>query len=339
MSVHDAHLRQEPRKAIRVVILDASRMGAQLLADALKGEQFEIVYGGSGVPEAVSAGKDADVALLTAASDQQCLQARTLAPSLRALSRGIRIILIAEDPSREVVIEVFKAGIQGIFSRTTSIGELRKCILAVAGGQVWASNRDVNFLLDALSEPPSIRLVDARGAQLLSKREAEVVRCVSEGLTNREIADQLGLSENTVKNYLFRIFDKLGVSTRVELIMYAIGNLTQQLNRNNPGQTTEPLGTPEAAAKQLILSLSSLEKMHRNGLGAHDPETVYMWLLVAQELGAQVQMNSQAAAMSLQTELTPRQRLQAERAAERMLRERQQSPESSAQAVPSRSAA
>jgi DNA-binding NarL/FixJ family response regulator len=339
MSVHDAHLRQEPRKVIRVVILDASRMGAQLLADALKGEQFNIVYGGSGVPEAVSAGKDADVALLTAASDQQCVQACTLAPSLRALSRGIRIILIAEDPSREVVIEVFKAGIQGIFSRTTSIGDLRKCILAVAGGQVWASNRDVNFLLDALSEPPSIRLVDARGAQLLSKREAEVVRGVSEGLTNREIADQLGLSENTVKNYLFRIFDKLGVSTRVELIMYAIGNLTQQLNRENPRPESAGLGSPEAAARQLILSLSSLEEMQRNGIVARDPERFYMWLRVAQELGAQVQMNSRAAAISLERELTPRQRLQAERAAERMLRERQQRLESPAQAVPTRSAA
>lgn len=338
MSVHDAHLRQEPRKPIRVIILDASRMGAQLLADALKGEQFEIVYGGSGVPDAVSASKSADIALFTAANDQQCRQACTLAPSLRALSRGLRIILIAEDPSRETVIEVFKAGIQGIFSRTTSIGDLRKCILAVAGGQVWASNRDVNFLLDALSEPPSMRLVDARGAQLLSKREAEVVRCVSEGLTNREIADQLGLSENTVKNYLFRIFDKLGVSTRVELIMYTIGNLTQQLNPEKSPES-DSLGSPEAAAKQIITALASLEKTHRNGPGARNPETLYMWLLVAQELSSQVQMNSRAAVASLERELSPRQRLQAERAAERTLRERQQRTETVAQAAPSRSAA
>jgi len=56
---------------------------------------------------------------------------------------------------------------------------------------------------------------------LLSRREVEVVRCVAEGLSNREIAQRLGLTEHTVKNYLFRIFDKLGVSKRVEVVLYA----------------------------------------------------------------------------------------------------------------------
>ncbi len=336
MSVHA----QSPKKPIRVVILDASRMGAQLLADALQGAQFEVVYGGSRVTDAVAASNQADVVLLTAATDQQGLQACALAPSFHAVSKGIRIILLAEDPNRETVIDAFRADIRGIFSRTTSVGDLRKCILAVVSGQVWASNRDVNYLLDALSEPSSMRLVDAHGAELLSKREAEVVRCVSEGLTNREIADQLGLSENTVKNYLFRIFDKLGVSTRVELIMYAIGNLAQQANRGSPGGDAKPSCSPEAAAEQLIASLSLVEEMHRNGrVTPRDPVSVYMWLLVAQELSVQIQMNSRAVANALQRELTPRQRLQAERAAERWLRERQRGPQSAAQATLSRSVA
>jgi DNA-binding NarL/FixJ family response regulator len=65
-----------------------------------------------------------------------------------------------------------------------------------------------------------MRLHDARGMDLLSKREGEVARLVSEGLTNRGIAVQLGLSEHTVRNYLFKIFERLGVSTRVELVLY-----------------------------------------------------------------------------------------------------------------------
>ena len=69
-----------------------------------------------------------------------------------------------------------------------------------------------------------MRVIDARGAALLSRREQEVVRCVAEGLSNREIAQRLGLTEHTVKNYLFRIFDKLGVSSRVELILYAVSS-------------------------------------------------------------------------------------------------------------------
>lgn len=58
--------------------------------------------------------------------------------------------------------------------------------------------------------------------KLLSKREADVVRLVSEGLSNREISVQLKLSEHTVRNYLFHVFDKIGVSTRVELVLYCL---------------------------------------------------------------------------------------------------------------------
>src|SRR5262249_5361294 len=76
-------------------------------------------------------------------------------------------------------------------------------------------------LLEALGEALPLRVIDARGTALLSRREQEVVRCVAEGLSNREIAQRLGLTEHTVKNYLFRIFDKLGVSKRVEVVLYA----------------------------------------------------------------------------------------------------------------------
>ena len=69
---------------------------------------------------------------------------------------------------------------------------------------------------------PTVRAVDANGLNLLSKRELEVVRCLAEGLTNREIADRLGLSQHTIKNYLFRVFDKLGVSSRLELLFMTL---------------------------------------------------------------------------------------------------------------------
>jgi DNA-binding CsgD family transcriptional regulator len=79
----------------------------------------------------------------------------------------------------------------------------------------------LRFLLEALCESEPMRVLDAGGDPLLSKREQDVVRCVAEGLSNREIANRLRLTEHTVKNYLFRIFDKLGVSSRVEVVLYA----------------------------------------------------------------------------------------------------------------------
>jgi DNA-binding CsgD family transcriptional regulator len=77
------------------------------------------------------------------------------------------------------------------------------------------------MLLQALAEAPATQLVDTRGTELLSKREQDVVRWLAEGHTNNQIAGELQISENTVKNYLFRIFDKLGVSSRVEVVLYA----------------------------------------------------------------------------------------------------------------------
>ena len=83
------------------------------------------------------------------------------------------------------------------------------------------NSAELRYLLDALRESEPMRVLDSRGEAILSKREQEVVTCVAEGLSNREIASRLKLTEHTVKNYLFRIFDKLGVSSRVEVVLYA----------------------------------------------------------------------------------------------------------------------
>ncbi len=80
----------------------------------------------------------------------------------------------------------------------------------------------MSFAVEALASFPSVCAVDANGLDLLSKREMDVVRSLAEGLTNREIAERLGLSQHTIKNYLFRVFDKLGVSSRLELLFMTL---------------------------------------------------------------------------------------------------------------------
>jgi DNA-binding NarL/FixJ family response regulator len=92
----------------------------------------------------------------------------------------------------------------------------------VSNGQVWANSEQLNHLLDLIAEVPSLRVFNSQGDQLLTPREEQVVALVAEGLGNRDIARELNLSEHTIKKYLFRIFDKLGTSTRVELVLYAV---------------------------------------------------------------------------------------------------------------------
>lgn len=125
-----------------------------------------------------------------------------------------------------MVVNAFRSGAKGVFSRTQSdIRLLAKCIRRVMEGQVWVDSRQMQHLLDALTGNGNGKSGAARTPPKLTRREESVVRLVVHGMVNREIANQLGLSEHTIKNYLFRIFDKLGVSNRVELALYAVARL------------------------------------------------------------------------------------------------------------------
>lgn len=134
-------------------------------------------------------------------------------------------VILLNTAHRDAVVNAFRAGARGLFSFANSnLQMLCKCIQLVHQGQIWASNPHVECLVEAVSQVASLRVVNSRGANLLTPREEQVVALVADGLGNRAIAKELGLSEHTVKKYLFRIFDKLGVSTRVELVLYAVNS-------------------------------------------------------------------------------------------------------------------
>jgi DNA-binding NarL/FixJ family response regulator len=94
----------------------------------------------------------------------------------------------------------------------------------VSEGQIWANTEQLNYIMDLITEVPSLRVLNSKGRHLLTPREEQVVALVAEGLSNRQVAAELKLSEHTIKKYLFRVFEKLGISTRVELVLYALNN-------------------------------------------------------------------------------------------------------------------
>jgi DNA-binding NarL/FixJ family response regulator len=138
---------------------------------------------------------------------------------------NLRSILLFDRPEPQMLVDSLRAGARGVFSRCTfDFPTLRKCIHRVREGQIWLGNVELEYVLGALSDAPQLCLVGPDGLNLLSPREEGVMRLVAEGLGNREIAKILDLSEHTIKNYLFHIFDKLGISNRVELVLYAVSN-------------------------------------------------------------------------------------------------------------------
>lgn len=219
----------ESSELIHVMAADSTRMNSQLLAAALERDKrfrvLEPVSDTKGIVAAVLKEKPA-VIVISADLDDDPQKGFQVAREIHNLRCETRVVMLIDASERGQVVEAFRAGARGVFSRSESLKSLAKCIHCVNLGQVWANSRELRYLLEALGEALPMRVIDARGAALLSRREQEVVRCVAEGLSNREIAQRLGLTEHTVKNYLFRIFDKLGVSKRVEVVLYAysLGN-------------------------------------------------------------------------------------------------------------------
>ena len=227
----------ETSEFIRVLAADSTRMNSQLLASALERDKrfqvLEPVSDARGIIAAVAKEKPA-VVVISAELDDDARKGLEVARELYTMRSETRVVMLLDASERTQVIEAFRAGARGVFCRSESLKSLAKCIHCVHSGQVWANSKELRFLLEALGEALPMRVIDARGAALLSKREQEVVRCVAEGLSNREIAQRLGLTEHTVKNYLFRIFDKLGVSKRVEVVLYAYSLGTAAVSSDAP---------------------------------------------------------------------------------------------------------
>jgi two-component system nitrate/nitrite response regulator NarL len=225
-----AHLTALPKPdRLRVLAADSTAMSTQLLVEALaRDTQFQMIECPSDAAAILNLveREKPQVVVISAKLGEDHAGGLDLLRELRAQSPSPRVIMLLDSSERAAVIEAFRAGAQGVFCRTEPFRLLAKCIQCVDAGQVWASSTELQFVLEALTQPALAHL-SSNGGSLLSAREIDVVRCLAEGLSNREIARRLKLTEHTVKNYLFRIFDKLGVSSRVEVVLYALGGGTQ----------------------------------------------------------------------------------------------------------------
>lgn len=215
------------KRPIRVMAADSTRMNSQMLADVLARDKRFFVLQTQISADAILAAVERDrpdVVLLSPALENDTARGYSLTRELRSLHSGVRIVMLLDRSERSAAVEAFRVGASGIFCRSESLKLLPRCIACVHAGQVWANSHELKYLLDALAEAvPRRPMAEGRDVSVLSKREQDVVRGVADGLSNREIAKQLNLTEHTVKNYLFRIFDKLGVSSRVEVVLFAFG--------------------------------------------------------------------------------------------------------------------
>lgn len=257
---HSTNLPHQDR--VRVLAIDSTSMSTQLLVDALaRNAQFHVIEAPSDEADIVLLVKreNPDVALLSAKLGQGGQVAYDLVRNVRAEQPSLRVVMLLDHSDPAAVVEAFRAGAHGIFCRTQPLRLLAKCIECVHAGQVWANSSELHFLLEALAKP-TLASFRHLGSSPLSARESDVVRCVAEGLTNREIARRLKLTEHTVKNYLFRIFDKLGVSSRVEVVLYALGNGESRPPVSQNGRRSQQATGSRKSAGPIPLSVRKTEE-------------------------------------------------------------------------------
>ena len=225
------HTLRRPKDRISVLVVTADNMTSELLrnsfASGRKGFTVETITGSSQKIIGGLAAYKPDVALISEELQDGPQAGVKVLQKLQDFHH-IPSIMLLQNSKPECVINAFRGGARGIFYRTHSLKALSKCIRTVHKGQIWASNEDVEHLINALARTNQINLNNRDGMPLLTRREEEVVCLVADGLKNREIAETLHVKEHSIRNYIYRIFEKLGVSSRVELTLYAFSRRDQE---------------------------------------------------------------------------------------------------------------
>jgi len=211
---------------IKVILANLPVMLCELLQSAFEAvPDIQIVAPVNDVQHLLNATRPlpVDVILLGSARMENTQGAVSILQSLPEFYKNSRIVVLTQDPDYAEVISLFRAGAKGIFGSADLRFELLcKCIRCVHQGQIWAKNELLAYLVSSLAHPRSTNVIDRHGKPLLTTREQQVLHLLSDGLSNSELATVLKLSEHTIKNHLFRIYDKLGVSNRMEAVLYAL---------------------------------------------------------------------------------------------------------------------
>jgi len=142
-------------------------------------------------------------------------------PEILRVAPEIKIIVQTAGADEANTVELYRRGVRGIIPRSISPDLLVKCVRKIGAGETWIDNQSVNWVIEAYRSQATA-ITNPKSQPRLSPKELSIISCITQGKRNKEIAFQLGTTEQVIKNYLRKIYDKLGVSDRLELALYCL---------------------------------------------------------------------------------------------------------------------
>jgi two-component system, NarL family, nitrate/nitrite response regulator NarL len=216
---------------IRVLIVDGHPIVLEGLRTVLARQtEIELVGEASDGVEAIekAVSLDPDVVLMELKLPR--VDGLTVLRSIQARAPRSKAILFSSSENKEEFVEAMKLGCAGILSKDAPTNLIEKSISKVHAGEIWLDSNTTAAVIRQFANPADFPAIhggngkSSRERAQLSQREREIIILIAQGYKNKEIAEKMFITEQTVKNHLHNVFDKLGVSDRLELALYAIHN-------------------------------------------------------------------------------------------------------------------
>jgi len=142
-------------------------------------------------------------------------------PELIRRAPQAKLIVQVSESSESSTVDLYRRGVRGVVPRSIAPDLLVKCVRKVSAGETWIDNQSVSWVIEAY-RAQATALMSPKNKPRLSPKEVQIITCITRGMRNKEIAYQVGTTEQVIKNYLRKIYDKLGVSDRLELALYCM---------------------------------------------------------------------------------------------------------------------